>query len=90
MKPERAAAVRAMAPEFLLGIDHIEALAEALVVDPKALRSAIAESGALRLAIKADAEKVETVERKPSDKEILREALDANTLNLLDRIDPQQ
>jgi len=86
MKPERAAVVRAMGPEFLLGVDHIEALATSLDVDAKALRAAMVESGALRLAIKADAEKVETVERKPSDKQILEEALDANTLDLLDRI----
>ena len=90
MKPERKAAIRAFAPEFMLGFDGVEALAQSLNVDPKALRSAMVDAGALSLAIKADAEKVETVERKPSDQNILRDALDANTLNLLDRIDPQQ
>ena len=84
MTPERAAAVRATGPEFLLGVDHVEALAQSLSVDPKALRSAIAEAGALRLAIKADAEKVEAVERKPSKSAIVRDHLDKQTTELLD------
>ena len=90
MKPERQAAIRAFAPEVMLGIDAVEALAQSLNVDAKALRAAMVDAGALQLAIKAEADKVETVERKPSDQTILRDTLDAHTLNLLDRIDPQQ
>jgi hypothetical protein len=84
MTPERAAAVRATGPEFLLGVDHIEALAQSLNVDAKALRDAMTNAGALRLAIKADAEKVETVERKPSKSAVLREHLDKQTSEMLD------
>ena len=84
MTPERAAAVRATGPEFLLGVDHIEALATSLNIEPKALRDAMANAGALRLAIKADAEKVETVQRKPNKSTIIREHLDKQTSELLD------
>ena len=84
MKPERKAAIRAFAPEFMLGFDGVEALAQSLNVDPKALRSAMVDAGALRLAIKADAEKVETVERKPSKSTIIRDHLDKQTTELLD------